>query len=144
MSDQVYKEMLPVMQKRGGPYAGADIREFYDVVKVLFTPDQAAVNNALPARPVTAERLAQSTGRETPEIGQILESMADNGLCSAFRLRDEMHYVALPFMIGIFEFQFMRGTATERDKKIARAIDSYKKAFKKAQPPKTQKAVKAR
>jgi len=32
MSSEVYKQLLQVMKKRGGPYAGADIPEFYEMV----------------------------------------------------------------------------------------------------------------
>jgi hypothetical protein len=42
-------------------------------------------------------------------------------------------------MPGILEYQFMRGTSTDRDKKIARLIDSYKKAHDGVLPPAEQK-----
>ena len=48
MNKEVYKQLLEVMKKRGGGYAGADIPEFYKMVEVLFTPEEAAVNNAMP------------------------------------------------------------------------------------------------
>ena len=33
MRAKVYEDMLQVMMKRGGPYAGADIPEFYELVE---------------------------------------------------------------------------------------------------------------
>ncbi|MEE8399133.1 MAG: hypothetical protein V3S89_09005 [Desulfobacterales bacterium] len=139
MSDTVYKALLTVMQKRGGSYAGMDIPEFFDMVEVLFTPEQAAVNNALPTRPTAAVQVAELMGRDATEIESILESMANSGLCAAHEREGKMHYVAVPFMIGIMEFQFMRGTATDRDKKVAQAIDTYKKAYNAIQPRSAQK-----
>ena len=58
MSDQVYKEMVDVMAKRGMVFNGRDIPEFYKVVELLFTPEEAAINNAMPAKPFTAADLA--------------------------------------------------------------------------------------
>jgi len=68
MPAQVYKDMLEVMAKRGGPYSGADIPEFYPLMEELFTPEEAqkaiqALNGAsLDGRAVTeAEYQAAST-----------------------------------------------------------------------------------
>ena len=64
MESQVYKDMLDVMIKRGGSYAGMDIPEFYALVQELFTPGEAELNNALPRNPVTAEEIAISITAE--------------------------------------------------------------------------------
>jgi hypothetical protein len=47
MSDQVYKDMIDVMNGRGGVIGGQDIPEYYTVVKALFTPEEAEINNAM-------------------------------------------------------------------------------------------------
>ena len=60
MKSQAYKQMLEVMLKRGGPYAGMDIPEFYALVEELFSPEEAEVNNALSRNPVTAAELCKS------------------------------------------------------------------------------------
>jgi hypothetical protein len=52
MKSQAYKQMLEVMLKRGGAYAGMDIPEFYALVEELFSPEEAEVNNALPRSPL--------------------------------------------------------------------------------------------
>ncbi|MEW5912308.1 MAG: 4Fe-4S binding protein [Thermodesulfobacteriota bacterium] len=125
---EVYREMLPVMRARGGAYAGSDIPEFYELVQELFTPEQAEINNRLPKGPVSAEALAQELGREVEEVRAILEQMADRGLCTTFVAKGQRLYQGARFMPGIFEFQFMPGRVSERDKKLARLIWDYKKA----------------
>jgi len=55
MSQEVYRELLEVMKKRGGAYAGMDIPEFFSMVKELFTPAEAEVNNAMPKGFFTAK-----------------------------------------------------------------------------------------
>jgi len=135
MSKKVYKQLLEVMKKRGGPYAGADIPEFYEMVEVLFTPEQAEVNNAMPEGPFTAAGLANEMTRDEGEITGILESMANNGLCLAMKMEQTQFYLAAPFMPGVLEFQFMRGTKSQRDTQIAKLIYDYKGAFEASGGP---------
>lgn len=129
MSHQVYQELLTVMQSRRGPYAGADIPEFYTLVETLFTPEEAEVNNALTTRPATAKKIADRMNRDENRITDVLEMMANKGLCATFKIDGVRLYQGVPFMPGIFEYQFMPGRETERDKKIAKLIHAYKKAY---------------
>src|SRR4030042_534064 len=129
MEAQVYKDMLDVMTKRGGPYTGVDIPEFYALVQELFTPGEAELNNALPRNPVTAAEIAKEKGKNETEATALLEGMANKGLCVAFRSEGKSYYQAASFIPGIFEFQFMGGRATEREEKIARLIYAYKEAY---------------
>jgi len=130
MAQEVYRELLEVMKKRGGAYSGMDIPEFYALVEELFTPEEAAVNNAMPRGPFKAADLAEIMGREEEELREILEGMADGGLCIGLNLDGTQFYQSARFMVGIFEFVFMAGTATERDKRIAALINDYEIAYK--------------
>jgi len=129
MSNEVYRELLEVMKKRRGGYAGMDIPEFFVMAKVLFTPEEAAVNNAMPRGPFTAASLADEIGRDAAELETILETMADKGLCMALKVEGTQYYQSARFMPGIFEYQFMSGGTSERDKLIAKVIHDYEKAF---------------
>ena len=128
MRARVYEEMLPVMQSRRGPYAGLDIPEFYDLVEELFTPEEAAVNNGLGKRPETLEQVAARMARDPQGLSALLDGMADKGLCATFMADGRRVYQALPFMPGIFEYQFVGGGASARHRRLARLIDAYKKA----------------
>jgi Pyruvate/2-oxoacid:ferredoxin oxidoreductase delta subunit len=129
MSQDVYRELLEVMKKRGGPYAGKDIPEFFAMVEELFTPEEAEVNNAMPKGPLTAESMSEIMNRGKEELDKTLEAMANKGLCVALKMDGPQFYMSAPFMPGILEFQFMPGTITERDKKLARLIHDYERAF---------------
>ena len=129
MSQEVYKQMLDVMKARRGPYAGLDIPEFYALVEVLFTPQEAAVNNFMSRKSSTAAEIAAAMGKSLEEIEPVLEAMADKGLCKTFKRDGSRYYQGEPFMPGIFEYQFISGKSTPRDKQIARLIHDYKKAF---------------
>lgn len=132
MTEQVYKDLLEVMKSRRGGFAGMDIPEFFELVEELFTPQEAEVNNALTRKPATAADIAKALGRDEGELQTILEEMADKGLCMTFVKDGVRLYQGAPFMPGIFEYQFMPGRITDRDKKIARLINAYKEAFESA------------
>ena len=133
MADRkVYRDLLEVMKARRGPYAGLDIPEFYDLVETLFTPEQAEVNNLLTAKPATAAQIAEAAGRSEDDLSAVLEKMSDLGLCETTVRGGVRYFRGVPFMPGIFEYQFMPGRETDRDRRIAALIHAYKLAYKKA------------
>jgi 2-oxoacid:acceptor oxidoreductase delta subunit (pyruvate/2-ketoisovalerate family) len=132
MIQNVYKELLEVMRNRGGPYAGLDIPEFYALVEELFAPEEAEMNNVLPRKPAAAEEIAGRISRDENEIAEILERMADKGLCSVLKGSGVPLYQGIPFMPGIFEFRFISGGETEQDKRVAQLIHAYKSAYEAA------------
>ncbi len=143
MGKEVYRELLDVMKSRGGAYAGADIPEFFAMVEELFTPEEAEVNNAMPKGPFTAGQMAEIMGRDEKQVGQILEDMADKGLCVAVTMEGTVFYKSARFMVGILEFQFLPGKISERYKKIAKLIHAYKMAFNEIEKFDAEPAVPA-
>ena len=132
MAQKVFKQMLNVMKERRGPYVGLDIPEFYALVEVLFTPQEAEVNNFMSRKPATADEIAAAMDKRVEEIEPILEAMADKGLCKTIQRDGIRYYQGEPFMPGIFEYQFISGRSTPRDKQLARLIHEYKEAFNAA------------
>jgi 2-oxoacid:acceptor oxidoreductase delta subunit (pyruvate/2-ketoisovalerate family) len=132
MIENVYKELLEVMTKRGGPYTGADIPEFYALVEALFTPEEAEINNVLSRKPATVEDISGRINRGENEVAGILDRMADKGLCLVYEGAGVPLYQGIPFMPGIFEYQFVSGKETEYYKRIAELIHAYEKAYESA------------
>ncbi len=131
MSETIYRQLCEAMAQRGGRYPGKDIPEFYAMAQELFTPEEAEVCVAMPRKASSAGAIAQSMGRSEAEIGAILEGMANKGLCLSYVRDGNRNYAAAPFVPGIFEFVFMKGTSTDRDRKLAKLIHTYKEAFDK-------------
>ena len=129
MGKEVYRKLLDVMIKRGGPYSGADIPEFFEMAEVLFTPEEANVNNAMPKSLFTTGDLAKLLNEDEKNIGDVLETMANKGLCYAYKVEGVQYYQAAKFMPGILELQFIPGTSTDRDKLVARLIHTYEKKW---------------
>ncbi len=128
MADQIYTKLMEKFAKRGGVYPGMDIPEFYEMASELFSPEEAAVAVALPKGFSTAEQVAKNLEKSREEVERILHAMVGKGLCACGKLDEEEFFVLPPFVPGIFEYQFLRGTRTERDVKLARLIHSYKEA----------------
>jgi Pyruvate/2-oxoacid:ferredoxin oxidoreductase delta subunit len=129
MGEKVYRELLEVMKSRAGPYAGSNIPEFFALVEDHFDPEEAEINNALPRRPASIDEIAVKTVRSSEEVSEILERMAGRGLCGVSKTSDGELFRGLPFMPGIFEFIFIGGGESERQKTAARLIHTYKKAY---------------
>jgi Pyruvate/2-oxoacid:ferredoxin oxidoreductase delta subunit len=115
-------------------FGGMDIPEFYRVAKALFTPEEAEINNAMPQGSFSAEDLAKTMGGDVTELEMKLKQMADKGLCNTFVKGDQRLFRAAPFVPGIFEFVFMSGGTTDREKELARLIKEYKDAWEARQP----------
>jgi Pyruvate/2-oxoacid:ferredoxin oxidoreductase delta subunit len=123
------------MAERGGTFPGMDIPEFYEMAAELFTPAEAAVINALPRGLNPAGSIAAALGEKEDAVVPILEQMADKGLLFSLKKGDRTLYSGLPFVPGIFEYQFMRGTDTPRDRTLARLITAYKSAVNRHRKP---------
>lgn len=135
MIDEIYRKLCGTMAKRGGRYPGADIPEFYALVTELYTPEEAEVTVAMPRGFNPAGAVAAAMGKSEEEVAEILETMADKGLLICGDLGGGRFYSSSPFVPGIFEFQFMRGTKTDRDRRVAKLIHSYKTAYDGLYPP---------
>ncbi len=134
--EEVYQQLCKTMANRGGNYPGVDIPEFYEMAKELFTPEEAAIMNTIPRGISSLATITHNIGRDEQEVKAMLEKMADKGFCVP-SYRDQQHmYYAPPFVPGIFEFQFMRGTATKKDRSLAKLINRYKKAVDALEPNK--------
>jgi len=107
MEGQAYQELCQKMAKGGGRYPGMDIPEFYNLIKELFTQEEAAVFNAISKDYHPANTIAVNLGRSEQEISLILEDMADKGLCLAGEMGGTFFYVVTS-LDNIFDFQFMR------------------------------------
>jgi Pyruvate/2-oxoacid:ferredoxin oxidoreductase delta subunit len=129
MAESVYRQMQQVLEKRGGLYPGKDIPEFYALVEELFTLEEVAVYIAIPKGFHTAADIAKNAGKDADAVAVLLEAMADKGLCNAGRMGGVSYYSAPMFVPGIFEYQFMRGTETDRDRTLARLIHAYKSSL---------------
>ena len=142
MKTDIYQHLCKTLAKRGGRYPGIDVLEFYALMRELFTPQEAEIYCAIPRGFNPPSRIAKAMDKPEDEVTAILETMADKDLCTAGTFENSTFYGAPRLVPGIFECQFMRGTSTDKDRKLAKLIHAYKAAVDKIQgPPKVTLAM---
>ncbi len=96
--------------------SGVEIR----LLKKLFTPAEAELflqMTPLLEKPADA---AKRTGRDERELAEALEAMAAKGLLFRKRKGEAVRYAAVPYVVGMFEFQVRR-----MDPEFARDNEAY-------------------
>lgn len=95
------------------------------LLKRLFTPEDADLFLGLTPMLETPAAIAGRLGRDEKGLAKQLEDMAKRGLIFRLSRQDSVKYGALPFIVGIMEFQLGR-----LDKSLARELeDNYAAGF---------------
>ncbi|MBL7209090.1 MAG: 4Fe-4S binding protein [Dehalococcoidia bacterium] len=97
-----------LQQKLNTHPAGAPDRpEFLEILRMLFTPEEAELAVQLAFRPKRVDDIAQKAGLSADEAASLCEGLADKGLVFC-RTRDgDKAYALQPLVPGIFEMPFM-------------------------------------
>jgi ferredoxin len=125
MENALVIEICNNINRLGGIMPAIPCPELTELLEELFTEEEAAIAAKLPPATLPAQDLAEKLSKTEEEIIPLLESMADKGTVLSLKKDGRVLYRLLPIMPGIFEFQFMRGTATERDRRLARQFKTY-------------------
>lgn len=107
--------------------AGAPAHEaFFEILRILFSPEEAEVASYLTfvLQPLT--RIAEKTGKGEEELYLLLEGLADRGVVMAKKSEDgEPRYALLPTIPGLFEFPFMRAERAPQKDRLAELWHRY-------------------
>jgi electron transport complex protein RnfB len=109
MNQRIYQRLAEHLDRLPGGFdsstTGADLR----LLRRLFTPEEAELATCLTLDQETAQAIARRANLPLAETEHRLTAMADKGLI--FSLQPENRpplYQAVPFVIGIYEFQVNR------------------------------------
>lgn len=105
----------------GAPYA----QELLDILKELFTPEQAELASLLPFKPSPLAKLATELDRDAAELGAELAEMASTGLVFERTRGDKLFYSLLPVLPGLTEVQFMTGEVSDAKRHLAGLFSAY-------------------
>ncbi len=80
----------------------------YDILRALYTPEEAEVLVKMPFGLASLERITRVTGIEAAKLRPLLESLAEKGLVVDVCVNDRYRYAPSPMVVGIFEMTMMR------------------------------------
>jgi Pyruvate/2-oxoacid:ferredoxin oxidoreductase delta subunit len=105
------------------PAGAPKTEKFVELLKTLFTEEEAKVAAQMPILTTPLSEIAQNLGRDEAEIRPILESMANKGLAYHRNQEEVDIYSLFPLVPGIFELQFMKGEVNEHTRKLAHIFE---------------------
>lgn len=120
-----------IYQKLGEKIDGLQVRvpwneALYELVKVLYSVDEADVVVKMPYTLSNLERIARTTKYDKSKLAGILENLTSNGLVMDVFSHGEYYYMPSPMFIGIFEFTMMK-TGDLNTSEKARFLHTYMK-----------------
>jgi len=107
-----------------GPAAAPARPELFEVLGLIFTPEEARTGAVMPWKPVTAAQVARLLDEPVAQVRERLERMADRGLVFDFASprSGTVRYVLAPPVVGFVEFTLMRVRADIDQPQVARAL----------------------
>jgi len=118
-----YERLRQILHKH--PTGAPPSEAFQEILRTLFTPQEAHVALGMGFAPRTAQKIAAVAAVVEDEARIACESMANKGVIFARRKDGQMAYALLPTIPGIFEFPFMRGGGTPVHDRLARLWEQY-------------------
>jgi len=125
MSQDVYERLADALTRAGGTVPVMTCDEFTALNRELFSPEEAALAAEMPPGLHPLDEIVRRVGRPREEVLPLLESMADKALVFHQEREGRAHYKLMPVLPGFFEYQFMKGGTSDRDRRLARLFQDY-------------------
>ncbi|MEW6439914.1 MAG: 4Fe-4S binding protein [bacterium] len=101
------------------PVGAPKTPELIDILKVLYTEEEAALGVKLPFLPMTIEALVERTGVDQARLRPMLAAMAKKGIVFIDPAVEPAMYRLLPTVVGFSETPFWPGKRTPETEKLA-------------------------
>lgn len=95
-----YKDLIDRYNKF--PQGAPESESLYEILKVMFTHEEASLVSRLPIKPFSVKMAAKIWKKTEAESAQILNSLAEKALLLDMNDKSEQKYVVPPPMIGFF------------------------------------------
>ncbi|MFB3925083.1 MAG: ATP-binding protein [Syntrophales bacterium] len=98
---------------------------FMQILKLLFSPEDAEIARRMPTRFISLERLSRKLAIPPDELDEKLTDMAMRGLVIDIGQGKRRYFSLSPVVIGFFEYTFMRCRRELPMTELARLFDDY-------------------
>ncbi len=115
------------LQKRleDSPQGAPASKALFDILKILFTKDEAGLVSVLPIKPFTVKTAAKRWKKNIDETTKILNELADKGLLLDMFNGKKQTFIIPPTMAGFFEFSLMRTDGKFDTKVLSELFHQY-------------------
>jgi ferredoxin len=110
MSHHTARESYQMLSERLNrlPQGAPPTKLLFQILEVLFSPEEAELVSLLPIRPFKIKAAAHAWKKTDAEARVVLETLASRGMMLDAEIDGEQIYVLPPPMAGFFEFSMMR------------------------------------
>ncbi len=120
---ETYEKLQKILDSHPSTAPGAD--SFMEILKTLFTPEEAEVALCMSFKARSAADIAGDARLTEEEAVTILEGMADKAIIYTKKKNDNTHYGLVPTIPGLFEFPFMKGGGTPMYDRLGALWEEY-------------------
>lgn len=119
----VYEQLRQLLDAY--PTGAPESESFSEILKFLFTPEEAELAQKMSFRPMDAQAIAERAGLEPEKAAEMLEAMADKAIIFCRQKEGKKLYGLLPTIPGLFEFPLMKGADTPELKRLGKLWKDY-------------------
>ena len=120
MADTIYKDLRQFLDQFPFGYPETESGIEIEILKRLFTEDEAELALKLTAIPEEVDSISKRTGLPSDELHKRLEEMAQKGLVFKISRHEKNQYNAIPFVVGLYEY-----SVKKMDSGLARLCREY-------------------
>ena len=118
-----YEELREILDSH--PATAPKTKSIDEILRTLFTPEEAGVAVNMSFKPKKAASIAKATGISEDEAKKRLESMVGKGIIFSKVKEGEQLYGLVGLIPGVFEYPFMKGGGTPMHKRLAQLWEEY-------------------
>jgi len=118
-----YEQLRDILDSH--PSTAPRAKSIDEILRILFTPEEAAIAVKMSFKPKSTVRIAETTGVPENQAKKKLESMADKGIIFSKSKDGKKLYGLVPLIPGVFEFPFMKGGGTPMHARLAQLWEEY-------------------
>jgi len=118
--DEVYQRLRKFLDALPGGFPESESGVELRILRKLFSPEEAEMELHMRPAPEPPEAIAVRAGMDEGEAATLLESMAKQGLIYRIRFDENVLYMAIQFVVGIYEFHL-----NTMDRELAEMFEEY-------------------
>ncbi len=128
MSENIFQKLQQRLDRYSMGFPATKSGIEIEILKYLFSEDDAKLFLSLTQSLATAKSIATNLNQPENKVTAHLEDMASRGLLFRLKKGETVHYAAIPFVHGLFEFQLKN-----LERSLAKMVEQYsEEAFDKA------------